>query len=175
MGTKLIQTRWDRFSKSFVRFHSLPSGCELRLYDSQGRKKRADLLVKRKRVNGKYLDRATDSTNVTELISQAISLLSTDVRARGLRIGLHAPDGTRINGNTFIRTVRDMNPKTSALVHEQASLEEHQIEEIQELAHTALLDAEDLVDEPSRVVCAGFVRALEQRYSARAVRAAFEA
>ena len=37
-----------------------------------------------------------------------MNLLSTDIVARGLEIRLYGPDGNRINGNTHLQTVRNL-------------------------------------------------------------------
>ncbi len=172
MVAKLIQTQWVVFSKNFVKFHRLPFGTELRLYDSDGRKKRSDFLVKRQRVSPKTMSRASDSDNVRSLLDGAASVLSTNLKARRLRMELFSPNGESVNGNKLIRTVRQMEPLPASDDIERRDAEESLISEVQSTAKASIVESEYLVDDPSTTVCTGYVRALTERYGRRAVLAA---
>ncbi len=169
MAIKLIQTQWGVFSRNFVKFHRLPFGTELRLYDSNGRKKRTDFLVKRQRVCAKVMSKADDSDNVRSLLDAAISMLSTDLKARKLRLELFGPDGEAINGNKLIRTVRQMEPLPTAKDIERMEVEEALISDVQSTAKASIVESEYLVEDPAITECSGYVRALTERYGRPAV------
>lgn len=174
MVTKLIQTQWGVFSRNFAKFHGLPFGTELRLYDSHGRKKRKDFLVKRQRITSNSMDRSDDNDNVKSLLDRAENMLSTDIKARLLSLELFAPNGERINGNKLIRTVRQMDPLPTSDDIERMEAEEILASNIQSIAMAAIVESEYLVDDPSTTVCAGYMRALTERYGRQAVLAALE-
>jgi hypothetical protein len=169
MASKLIETQWGIFSVNFIKFHRLPFGCELRLFDAAGRKKRTDFLVKRKRVSSKTMNRADDSNNVKWLLDTALEVTSTDLMARRLKIELFGPNGKKINGNTLIGKVRQMPPKPTEHDIDRMHEEEHLISEVQSNAQSTIVEAEYLIDDPSTIVCSGYVRALVERYGRESV------
>jgi hypothetical protein len=174
MATKLIQTQWGVFSSNFVKFHRLPFGTELRLYDYNGRKKRTDFLVKRQRISAKVMNRADDVDNVRSLLDTAMSMLSTNLKARRLRLELFSPNGELINGNKLVRTVRQMTPLPTADDIERKESEEASISEVQSTARASIIESEYLVDDPSTTVCVGYIRALIERYGRSAILSALE-
>lgn len=169
MPTKLIETTWADFSAAFAKFHKLPFGTELRLFDSSGRKKRTDFKVKRNRISSSSMTRADEDDNVRALIDAAVSLLSTDLHSRRLKVELFGPDGQSINGNTLIRKVRKMEPKLSAADLERRREEEAFVAEVQTTAYASIVESEHLVDDPSTTVCGAYIQALVERYGRRAV------
>lgn len=169
MGTKLIQTKFIVFSNNFVKFHHLPFGTELRLYDANDRKKRADFLVKRKPISSRVINRANDDDNVRLLLDTAVNMLSANLVARRLRLELFGPNGTQINGNTLIRTVRQMMPLPTADDIARKESEEALIFEVQSAAKASIIESEYMIDDPSTTVCIGYIRALTERYGRPAI------
>jgi len=111
MTAKIKSSEWSDFSKRIVRIRGLPKGTELRLYRrSDGRRVRSDFSVKRKAVNRTNVEQLNGTDRVSDLLADARTLLSTDIDARGLEMRLYGPDGDRINGNTYLQTVRNMEP-----------------------------------------------------------------
>lgn len=174
MATKLIQSQWGVFSRNFTKFHRLPFGTELRLYDSHGRKKRKDFLVKRRRINSKTMSRVDDGDNVRSLLDSVSGVLSTNLKARRLRLELYSPNGERINGNMLISTVREMEALPTSDDIERMEAEEILIDEIQSTARATITESEHLVEDPSTTVCTAYVRALLERYGRQAVLIALE-
>lgn len=169
MAVERIQSTWEVFSTNFAKFHRLPFGTELRLYDTDGRRRRADMVVKRQRISAKSLPRVEDDENVKALLDVASGMLSMDLRARRWRLQLHAPDGELINGNEKVRTVRRRTPRPTPDELGQAEFDRALTDELQSTAYTSIVEAEHLIEDPSTTVCTAFVRALVQRYDFRAV------
>lgn len=112
MARKLKSSSLADFSTRLVRFHKLPNGTEIRLYRKKTeRRVRSDFTVKRKGINSKNLEKIGDSWNVGDFLDEARAILSTDIEARGLKMQLYAPDGSKINGNTLLGNVRKLAPK----------------------------------------------------------------
>jgi hypothetical protein len=172
MTAKLIETSWAEFSSAFVKFHRLPHGTALRLFDPSGRKKRSDFKIKRQRVTARAMQRADDDDNVRALLDVAIGVVSTDLRTRRLRVELYGPNDQPLNGNTLVRKVRRMEPKSTpddlARDLEEIAL----VESLQAVAGMSIAESEHLVDDPSKTVCLAFVNALSERYGRSAVLAA---
>jgi hypothetical protein len=61
-------------------------------------------------INRTNVTRLAGTARVSDLLADARALLSTDIDARGFEMRLYGPDGDRINGNTTLQTVRDMEP-----------------------------------------------------------------
>jgi hypothetical protein len=111
MTAKIKSSEWSDFSQRIVRIHGLPKGTELRLYRRRDdRRVRSDFSVKRKAVNRTNVAQLNGTDRVSDLLADAKTLLSTDIDARGLEMRLYGPDGDRINGNTYLQTVRNMEP-----------------------------------------------------------------
>lgn len=111
MTAKIKSSAWSDFSQRVVRIHGLPRGSELRLFrKSDGRRVRSDFSVKRKSVNRTNVAQLREGDRVSDLLADVRTLLSTDIDARGFEMRLYGPDGDRINGNTSIRTVQNMEP-----------------------------------------------------------------
>lgn len=169
MPRKLIQTQWGVFSKNFAKFHRLPFGTDLRLFNSAGKKKRSDFKVKRQRLNSKTMLRIGDNENVRFLLDSALTLMSTDLNARRLNLELFNPNGEFVNGNTLVQTLREMDSLPTDDDIEQMHIDELLIDEMESIAHSTIVDSEYLVDDPSVTVCSGFVRALVERYGRQSV------
>ncbi len=172
MAEKLIETTWKVYSNRMVKFQDLPYGSELRMFDSEGRKKYSNLKVKRRRVIAKVVDRLEDGDTVKTLIELVASLLTMDIAARKYRIALYGPDGVRVENNTHLGTVRALTPKPTEAELERQANEEAFIEEQKSIATSAIAELEYLVDDPTTTTCAAFVRALTERYGREAVMAA---
>lgn len=111
MTAKIRSSVWSDFSQRIVRVHGLPRGTELRLYRlSDGRRVRSDFGVKRRAVNRTSVAQLEGTDRVSDLLADARDLLSTDIGARGLEMRMYGPNGVRINGNTHLQTVRNMEP-----------------------------------------------------------------
>lgn len=111
MVRKLKSSSLSEFSSKLIKFQYLPNGTEIRLYrKNTQRRVRSDFTVKRKSINSKNIDRMHDTWNVKDFLDEAKELLSTDIEARGFEMLLFAPDGSKINGNTLLGTVRDLEP-----------------------------------------------------------------
>lgn len=111
MTAKIKSSAWSDFSQRVVRIHGLPRGSELRLFrKSDGRRVRSDFNIKRKSVNRTNVAQLRNGDRVSDLLADVRTLLSTDIDARGLEMRLYGPDGDRINGNTNIQTVQNMEP-----------------------------------------------------------------
>ena len=169
MPAKLIETTWVEFSTAFAKFHKLPFGTELRLFDSSGKKKRVDFKIKRTRISSSSMARADDDVNIRSLIDVAINSLSTDLKLRRLKVEIFGPDGQSINGNTLIRKVRKMEPKPSEADLERLQEEEAFVAAVQSTAYASIVESEYLIDDPSTTVCCAYVQALVERYGRRAV------
>ena len=169
MTAKLIETTWAEFSAAFVRFHKLPFGTELRLFDAAGKKKRTDFKVKRSRVTSKSMARAADDDNVRSLINTAVDSVSTHLLLRKLKVELFGPDRQVINGNTLDRKVRKMAPRPTEADLERLQEEDSFVMELQTTAHGSIVESEHLVDDPSTTVCRAYLQALVERYGRRAV------
>ena len=169
MPAKLIETTWVEFSTAFAKFHKLPFGTELRLFDSSGKKKRADFKIKRSRISSSSMTRADDDENVRSLVNVAINSLSTDLKLRRLKVEMFGSDGQSINGNTLIRKVRKMTPKPSVADLERLQAAEAFVAEVQDTAYASIVESEHLIDDPSTTVCSAYIQALVERYGRRAV------
>ena len=111
MTAKIKSSEWSDFSQRIVRIHGLPKGTELRLYRKRdGRRVRSDFSVKRKGVNRTNVAQLTGTDRASDLMAGAKALLTTDIDARGLEMRLYGPDGDRIYGNTYLQTIRQMEP-----------------------------------------------------------------
>lgn len=53
-------------------------------------------------------------------LADATNILSTDIKTRGIEIKLYSPEGTRINGNMFLGTVRAFEPRFDGEDREKA-------------------------------------------------------
>lgn len=169
MAIKLIETKWGLFSDIFIKFHRLPFGTELRLFDATNKKKRADFLVKRKAINSKTMGRVDDSDTVRFLLDMVFDVVSTDIKARKLKLKIFGPDSKEINGNTLIRTLRQKDSKPTKDDIERMQYGENLILEVQSNANGAIIESEYLIDDPSTTVCTAYVRALVERYGRVAV------
>lgn len=164
MVTNLIESPWANFSAKFVKFQGLPFGCELRLFKPDGRKVRSDFKVKRKKVNTRTLVKADDNATVSALLEMARECLSTDIRARGLRLCLYSPAGEKINGNTHLQNVRRLTPQDTEADRRRKADRERLIEELANIAKAEISESERLVDDPEHTVCHAYVSALIERY-----------
>ncbi|AGN83535.1 DUF1152 domain-containing protein [Pseudomonas sp. GD03651] len=108
MAAKMKSGTWQDFSQRFLRAHGMPVGCELRLYRKDGRKVRSDLGIKRRAINRSNITVLKGSDRISELITDAARLLSTDVLARGYEMGLYSPEGDRVYGQTYVETIRSL-------------------------------------------------------------------
>lgn len=162
----LIHSTWDEFSRKFSKQQGLPLGTALHLYDANGRKKRADWQVKRKKVRS--VPRANGSETVHSLLQTATGLLSTDIIARRLKIRLASPQGDLIPGNTHVRTVRALPRRLTEhelAVEAQRKLEiDHLREEVARVACSEIREAEHLLEDPHDVVPHAYLIALFDRY-----------
>lgn len=114
MVRKLKLSSLSEFSSWLVRFFGFPNGTEIRLYRKKtGRRIRSDFTVKRKAINSSNLTKLPNSSNVRAFLDEALSVLSTDIEARGLEMQLFAPDGGRLNGNMLLGKVRKLEPNVS--------------------------------------------------------------
>jgi len=114
MARKLKSSTLADLSSRLVKFHELPYGTETRLYRKKtGRRVRSDFTVKRIAINSKNIAKLDDSRNVTDLLNESINLLSTDIEARGLEMELFAPDGSKVDENTLLGTVRAFEPQVT--------------------------------------------------------------
>ena len=114
MTAKMKSSQWSDFSQRVVRIHGLPKGSELRLYrKGDGRRVRSDFGIKRKAVNRSNITQLGGTDRISEFFADVMRLLSTDITARGFEMRLYGPDGDRIYGNTFVQTVRDIEPLQS--------------------------------------------------------------
>lgn len=96
-------------------------------------------------------------------------MLSANLVARRLRLELFGPNGTQINGNTLIRTVRQMMPLPTADDIARKESEEALIFEVQSAAKASIIESEYMIDDPSTTVCIGYIRALTERYGRPAI------
>ncbi|MGP5370335.1 hypothetical protein ACTXN4_23085 [Pseudomonas helleri] len=111
---KLKSSTLAEFSEKMVKYQKLPYGTEIRLYRKKtDRRVRSDLILKRKVISQKYIDKFEGSENVKSFLDAARSLLSTEIETRGMEMRLYDPEGSRLNGNTLISTVRDLDDKDS--------------------------------------------------------------
>lgn len=168
----LITTRWDAFSERFVKFHRLPFGTELRLYDADNRKKRRDFMIQRKQITTQTSTVADDNDTVATLLGSASALLSIDLEARRLHLRLYDPEGRRIVGQTQVRTVRLLPPAAPPKEIVNQEPRSALIEKTKAIALSVLKECEHGVDEPHTIVCAAFVLALVERYERKSVMAA---
>jgi hypothetical protein len=114
MARRLKSSTLVEFSARLVRLFGLPRGSEIRVYRKKtGRRVRSDSTVKWRAIDAKNIERLPDSSNVRELLDEALGVLSTDLEARGCDVYLYAPDGNRLNGNTLLGTVRSLEPIAS--------------------------------------------------------------
>lgn len=114
MARKLKLSALADFSSRLIKFQELPNGTEIRLYRKKtGRRVRSDFMVKRKAINSRNIKKLDDSSNVIDLLNESRDILSTNIEARGLEINLFAPDGSRVNGNTMLSTVRAFEPQVA--------------------------------------------------------------
>ena len=171
MAKRLTQTTWGTFSVRFVRYNALPYGCELRLYDRRGRRKRSDLVLKRQRVVPSNIAPAKGASTVRELLDAARALLSATVKERRWSRELYGPDGAPISNNTRIRNVRRLDPRPTRDEIQRREYVEERISEVEASARIALAEAEYLIDDPTEIVCPGFVRALANRFGRSAIMA----
>ncbi len=112
MPQRLKSSTLADFSDKLVRWQEFPRGTEVRLYKrNTERRVRSDFLLKRKAITSKSLPRLPDSQTVMRFLADATHILSTDIKARGIEMKLYSPDGTRINGNTLLGTVRAFEPR----------------------------------------------------------------
>lgn len=169
MPQKLFETTWAAFSNAFVKFQRLPFGTELRVFDSAGKKKRSDFRVKRPRIHANSMVRASDSMNARALLDLSIDFLSTDLRARNLKVELFGPDGRAINGNMLVRRVRQMEPRQTVDDLERIEAEEALLAEVRDSAYASIVESEHLIEDPTNTVCRAFVKALVERYGRAAV------
>ena len=169
MPAKLIETTWSEFSVAFTKFHRLPFGTELRLFDAARKKKRTDFKVKRSRITSTAMDRARDIDNVKSLIDAAVASLSTNLQQRKLTARLFGPSGKAISGNTLIRKVRQMDAKPTEADLERVEAEEAFVAEVQRTAYASIVESEHLVDDPAATVCSAYVLALVERYGRKSV------
>lgn len=111
---RLKSSTWADFSSRVVKFYELPNGTEIRLYRKKTeRKVRSDFKVKRKMITSRNIAKPDNSSNVTDLLYELSDLLSTDIEARGLEMKLFSPNGSRVNGNTLLGTVRKFEPQVT--------------------------------------------------------------
>lgn len=112
MVRTLKSSKLSDFSSKLVKFHKLPNGTEIRLYRKKTeRHVRSDFTVKRQAISQKNIPKFGDTCNVKDFLDMSRELLSTDIEARGLEMRLYAPDGNRVYGNTFLGTVRNLEPR----------------------------------------------------------------
>lgn len=171
---KHIETQWAVFSANFLKFHRIPFGSELRIIDINGRKKRADFVVNRERINHETMTRIDDAAKVSDLLHTVLTITVTDLSARKLRVTLVGPDGRVLNGNTLIRNVKLLPRKLTESDKEREAEEAHHALEAQASADASLIEAEYQCEDPAAIVCLGFVRALVARYGRKAVLEAVE-
>ena len=163
---RLIHSTWEEFSHRFITRQGLPLGTALHLYDRNGRKKRSDWQVKRRNVGSAPRSRGSETVN--SLLLAATDLLSTDIKARRLKMRLASSQGDLVPGNTLVKTVRALPRRQSEnelAAAKQRKLEiEHFREETRALAAWNLRDAEHLIEEPENVVPFAYLGALCDRY-----------
>lgn len=175
MNNKLLQTKLGVFSEKFVKFQLLPFGIELHFYRKDGRKIRTNMLIDRKGVNAKNINKLDDDDTVKSLLAEAIKALSIDIQNLGWTLKLY--DGAKrkfIIGNTKIGTVRKKDAKLTADEMEQKYIDEQLMIEIQDKASSEIINSEYQidVDDPSITVCSAYVSALVSRYGRQAVESA---
>ena len=174
---RLIQSTWDEFSRKFAKRQRLPLGTELHLYDGSGRKKRSDWQVKWKKVDS--VPKAAENETVHSLLQTATKLLSTDIKARRLKIRLVSPQGVRIQANTQVGTVRKLRRhRTGDELEEEAQREleiKHLRRETGKVASNEINEAEYLLEDPEEVVPHAYVSALCERYGRERIEGALEA
>lgn len=71
------------------------------------------MVLKRKIISQKYIDKFDGGENVRSFLDAARSLLSTEIETRGMEMRLYDPSGSKLNGNTLISTVRNLDDKDS--------------------------------------------------------------
>ena len=174
---RLIHSTWDEFSRKFAKRQGLPLGTELHLYDANGRKKRSDWQVKRKKVAS--VPKAAGYETVHGLLQTATNLLSTDINARRLKICLVSPQGDRIQGNTHVGTVRALpRHRTEDELAEQAQRDleiEYLRRETEKVASSEINEAEHLLEEPEDIVPHAYLSVLCERYGRERIEEALEA
>ncbi len=173
----LIHSTWDGYSRKFVKRQGLPLGTELHLYDANGRKKRSDWQVKRRKVGS--VPRAAETETVHSLLQTATDLLSTDINARRLKIYLVSSQGDRIPGNTHVGTVRALpRLRTEDELAEEAQRDleiEHLRGETKKIASAEIIEAEHLIEEPEHVVPHAYLFVLCERYGRERIEAVLDA
>jgi hypothetical protein len=111
MARTLKSSALSDFSSKLVKFHKLPNGTEIRLYRKKTKRRvRSDFTVKRQAINPKNISKLDDSSNVRDFLDKSRALLSIDIEARGFEMRLYAPDGSKLNGNTLLESVRKFEP-----------------------------------------------------------------
>ena len=174
---RLIHSTWDEYSRKFAKRQGLPLGTELHLYDANGRKKRSDWQIKRRKVGS--VPRAAETETVHSLLQTATDLLSTDISARRLKICLVSPQGDRIQGNTHVGTVRALPRHRTEVEPAEEAQQDLEIEylrgETKKIASGEITEAEHLVEEPEHVVPHAYLFVLCERYGRERIEAVLEA
>jgi hypothetical protein len=100
------------FSSRFVKLQGLPNGTEVRLYRRRDhRRVRSDLVLERKLMSARVMEKMDDDKNVRDVLNFARSLLLTPIEDEGFEMILFGSNGERLNGNVLLRNVRLMPPK----------------------------------------------------------------
>jgi len=111
MAKRVIDESLRDFSASFTRFHRLPNGVQLRIWNGK-RYVRGDFTIKRHAINATTLGQLNGGSTVRDLLDQAESVLSMNLKARKRTHELYlvGTDGNAINGNTHVDSVRELDP-----------------------------------------------------------------
>jgi hypothetical protein len=164
---------WADFSDRLCKIFKLPAGSRFCLLDANGRKKRDDTVINRKYLRKSEIVGVTtgDSNlvSVFEIIKKLVSpkdLALGDLAAKG-------PKGEILNGNTKIKTWRQMTPTLS----KESRLERHWIEseirdEIAPIAKASIYSAEEGIEDPETKIPQAYLLALLDFYDKAAVLAA---
>lgn len=116
MARRVITESLCDFSLHFTKFHKLPNGVQLRVWNvTDKRWVRQDFTIKRHALTPASAEQFDGGTNVTALLEHAESLLSMELSKQGRRreFRLAMSDGTHILGGTHLETVRAI-PETSS-------------------------------------------------------------
>lgn len=107
MTKQLKESTIAELSQRVVAHSLLPNGSELRFTRrSTGRRVRSDFVVRRRHVTEANLPIPDDKDRVSHLLENVVSLLSTDLKARGIEVNLFAPYGVAIAKQTKVGSVR---------------------------------------------------------------------
>lgn len=99
------------FSSRLCKYQDFPQGCEIKLYKyKNNRMIRSDFNVQKIEICQKNIDKLADSANVRDFLNCAEKLFITDLHLEGLELLLFYPNGTRVNGNTLLTTIRGFLP-----------------------------------------------------------------